>query len=65
MGIPLLLCESIDLTYTGLTCRPNGTRPERSGSGGDKRANRDAGVYQQSPYARNIADNVRHTIMIH
>lgn len=38
---------------------PNGTRPERSGSGGDKRANRDAGVYQSSPYARNIADNVR------
>jgi len=65
MGI-LLLCESIvDSTLTGLMLRPNGTRPERSGSGGDKRANRDAGVYQQSPYARSIADNVRHTIMIH
>jgi hypothetical protein len=44
--------------------RPNGTRPERSGSGGDKRANRDAGVYQSSPYARNISDNVRPSLLL-
>jgi len=56
---------SSNLTLSELTCRPNGTRPERSGSGGDKRANRDAGVYQSSPYARNVADNVRPSAIIY